>query len=138
MFDLNDEIISVVRQWVQKADNDLTAAAHTLRLRKNCPTDIVCFHAQQCVEKYVKALLVWRTIEFPRTHNLETLMALLPRSIAPLLTPEEQVRFTDYATVTRYPGDYDPIGLDEARWSVVVARRVRRHIRSLLPRETLP
>jgi HEPN domain-containing protein len=50
-----DEIILIVRQWVQKAENDLTNATFTLKLGAACPTDTVCFHAQQCVEKYLSA-----------------------------------------------------------------------------------
>lgn len=55
----NAETLRVVRQWVEKAENDLKNATHTLKLGRDCPTDTVCFHAQQCVEKYLKALLVW-------------------------------------------------------------------------------
>jgi HEPN domain-containing protein len=31
------------------------------------------FHAQQCVEKYLKALLVAPGLAFPRTHDLTAL-----------------------------------------------------------------
>ena len=48
------EVLRVVEEWVSKAENDLRAATHTLKLESNCPTDTVCFHAQQCVEEYVK------------------------------------------------------------------------------------
>jgi len=45
-----DTLLAVVREWVVKAENDLKTAAHTLKLKEECPTDTVCFHAQQCVE----------------------------------------------------------------------------------------
>lgn len=137
MLEANDEVLQVVRQWAQKADNDLTTAAHTLQLGETCPTDTVCFHAQQCVEKYLKALLAWRGIDFPKTHNLGALLALLPPRVRLDLTAEEQERLTDYATVTRYPGDYDAIPLAEAQQAVTVARRVRNQIRKRLPKEAL-
>jgi len=35
------------------------------------------FHAQQAVEKAIKAVLTSMSIEFPRTHNLAMLVALL-------------------------------------------------------------
>jgi HEPN domain-containing protein len=132
-----DEVLRVVQQWVQKAENDLKNAAYTLQMREACPTDTVCFHAQQCVEKYVKALLVLNEIDFPWTHNLSELIAHLPARARPNLTPEEQERLTDYATVTRYPGDYESIPLAEARRAVRIARRARREIRKLLPRKAL-
>jgi HEPN domain-containing protein len=54
-----------VREWVTKAENDLKNAAHTIKLGERCPTDSVCLHAQQCVEKYVKAVLVLEGTDFP-------------------------------------------------------------------------
>ncbi len=137
MFATDPEVIRVVSEWVQKAENDLTTAAHTLKLAKASPTDTVCFHAQQCVEKYLKALLVYHELDFPKTHNLRALLARLPARAQPDLTVEEQHILTRYATVTRYPGDYSAIPLSEARNSVKVAQRVRRQIRKRLPKEAL-
>src|SRR5947209_14193417 len=94
-------IITVLREWLRKADNDLTTAAHTLKLGDACPTDTVCFHAQQCVEKYVKALLVFRATPFPRTHEIPVLRALLPPKLRPKLAPKVQERLTDYAVIVR-------------------------------------
>ncbi len=111
-------------QWLTKADNDLTTAEHTLTLGEDCPNDTVCFHAQQCVEKSVKALLVACAVDVPRLHDLGVLIDLLPAGVEVPISAEEQELLTDYATVTRYPGDWDPIGADEARAAVAVARRV--------------
>ena len=113
-----DRVAAVVREWVAKAENDLKNAAHTLELGTDCPTDTVCFHAQQCVQKYVKALLTNLAVDPPRTHDIEELVARLPEEAAVNLSVEEQRRLTDYATVTRYPGDYEPITLGEARKAV--------------------
>jgi len=132
------EVLVVVRGWAQKAENDLTTAAHTLKLGAEAPTDTICFHAQQCVEKYLKALLVCHGIEFGRIHHLSTLLALLPEAVRPDLSPEEQERLTEYAVTTRYPGDYEPISVDEAREAVRMARRVRAEIRRRLPEADLP
>jgi HEPN domain-containing protein len=133
----DDELLSVVRQWVQKAENDLKNATYTLRMGKNCPTDTVCFHAQQCAEKYLKALLVLQGLDFPRTHDMSQLIALLPAQSRPTLSPEEQERLTDYATVTRYPGDYEPISLTETRRALRIARQIRSAIRKRLPKKVL-
>jgi HEPN domain-containing protein len=123
---------SVVGEWVQKAENDLLTAVHTLKLGRTCPTDTVCFHAQQCVEKYVKALLVHLGTELPRTHHIGALVSLLPPGQRPVLTAAEELRLTSYAAMTRYPGTYKPISLSEARKAVAVARRVRRDVRKHL------
>lgn len=129
--------IEVLRQWVQKAENDLTNAAHALKLGKHCPADTICFHAQQCVEKYLKALLAKHAIDFPKTHNIARLLELTPPRARPKLSRAEQLQLTDYATVTRYPGDYPLPTVTEARAAVRLARRVRSHIRKRLPKEAL-
>jgi len=105
-----------------------------LKLAAECPTDTVCFHAQQCAEKYLKALLVLDGIDFPKTHDIERLTALLVARADICLTTEEQGRLTDYAITTRYPGTGE-IFLTEARRAVTLARRVRKQVRNLLPDE---
>jgi hypothetical protein len=75
---VEDKVVAVIREWVNKAENDLKAAAQILKLGDECPTDTVCFHAQQCVEKYLKALLVSKGIAFPKIHDVEELVAKVP------------------------------------------------------------
>jgi HEPN domain-containing protein len=130
-------VIVVVREWLAKADNDLLTASHTLTLGLNCPTDTVCFHAQQCVEKYIKALLVFRGTPFPKTHDLARLRALLPPKLPLSLDRNSQKRLTDYAVETRYPELDLEIPLAQARKEVAIARRVRREVRRLLPKAAL-
>lgn len=131
------DVVSVVRNWIRKAENDLITASHTLRLGKRCPTDTVCFHAQQCVEKYLKALLVLHGVDFPRTHDLGVLSLRFPPKAALDVSPEELDRMTEYATTSRYPGDYEPISMAEARRAVGISRRFRAAIRKQLPRFVL-
>jgi HEPN domain-containing protein len=69
-----------VRLWLEKARNDLRNAEHTLTMAAECPFDTICYHAQQCVEKCLKGLLVWHSIDFPKTHDLGALLSLLPSS----------------------------------------------------------
>ena len=134
-----ERVLHLVQQWVAKAENDLQNAAHTLRLGDAGPMDTVCFHAQQCVEKYLKALLCYYEIDFYRTHDIGALLALLPIHLRPEITPEEQARLSDYAVVMRYPGDYEPVALAEAERAVQIARRVRTQVRQRLPKaSTIP
>lgn len=137
MFADDPELINTLREWVQKAENDLVSAVQILKLGVHSPTDSVCFHSQQCVEKYLKALLINLGRDFPKTHNVRVIVALLPANLRPALSASEQQVLTDYATVTRYPGDYGTIPLAEARAAVKIARRVRRHIRARLPKPAL-
>jgi HEPN domain-containing protein len=128
------DVLSVAGAWVEKAENDLRNAQHTLTLNdEECPFDTVCFHAQQCAEKYLKALLTLHQIEFPRTHDLTELVALLPAGIRFLVPSDELVVITPYAVEARYPGDWGrPVRADAVR-AVQIARRVRTAVRSQLP-----
>lgn len=133
----NNPQLAVLRQWVEKAEHDLTAAGQIQKLGKEAPTDMVCFHAQQCVEKYLKAILVDEAIPFTKTHDIEILMNLIPPRRRPTITPTEQRLFTSYAVVVRYPQAGLAIRLRESRSAVAIARRVRREVRRSLPRPAL-
>ena len=133
MAKLHDEVLKLVRQWVERAEEDLRNAEYTLTLEENCPVGTVCFHAQQCVEKYLKALLVLQGVDFPKIHSIPELFALVPASVRPDLSAEEQEQLTDYATVCRYPGDWEPLTREEAELAVKAARRIREAVRKHLP-----
>jgi len=126
-----------VKQWVVVAEGDLRNAEYTLTMPENCPLGTVCFHAQPTVEKYLKALLLSWSIEFPRIHDIAELRQLLPAEAAFPLTPEEQQRLTDYAVVARYPGEWEEIAQEEAEEAVRLTRMVRDAVRSSLPRGAL-
>ena len=123
------------RAWIKKAESDLTTAEHTLTLKENCPFDIVCFHAQQCAEKYLKALLVSRSVDFPRTHDLRLLMQRIPPDTNLRLRIEEVVSLNRYTIEARYPGDWEPFNRKEAEKAVAVARKVRKAVKEIFPDE---
>lgn len=60
----------IVRQWLARAEQDMKASEALLAAE---PPFLYpsCFHAQQASEKYLKALLTWHQIEFPKTHAIE-------------------------------------------------------------------
>ncbi len=66
----------LVNEWLQKADPDLRLAEFLLA--ENAPFwDAIAYHCQQAVEKYLKAFLVSRQIEFPKTHNIRELLGFV-------------------------------------------------------------
>jgi HEPN domain-containing protein len=93
-------------EWVEKAEGDFATASREIRVRKAPNFDAVCFHAQQCAEKYLKALLQEADLPFGRTHHLIALLDLLV-SIFPsweLLRPQLQ-NLNAYSVAIRYPGE---------------------------------
>ncbi len=123
------------RAWIKKAESDLITAEHTLTLKENCPFDMACFHAQQCAEKYLKALLVSRSVDFPKTHDLRLLMQRILADINLRLRIEEVVSLNRYTIEARYPGDWEPFNRKEAEKAVAIARKVRRAVKEFLPNE---
>ena len=65
-------------EWVTKAEGDFATAGRELRARKAPNYDAACFHAQQCAEKYLKALLQEANMPSGRTHNLIALLEAAP------------------------------------------------------------
>jgi len=126
-----------VFQWIDKADHDLLAAEHIMTLEGSELTDIVCFHCQQCAEKYVKALLVSVGVHFPKTHDLRLLLDLVPMHVLPDLSRTRVIALNRYVIEGRYPGDWEPITLEEAQEALSTAREVRVAVRAMLPKEML-
>jgi len=131
------DITTEIRRWVEKAEHDLRNAEYVLTLKEDCPTDTVCFHCQQCAEKYLKALLVSLGIAFPKTHDLVVLFNLNPSESGLSLQVEEVQPLNRYSVEARYPGDWDPIDTQEAAEAVNMARGVRKAVRSVLPKGVL-
>ncbi len=132
------ETIRSVRQWIEKAEHDLIAAEHTLTLKENCPLDTVCFHSQQCAEKYLKAFLVQQSIGFPKTHDLRVLMQLIPSDLSLLgLDIAEVLKLNRYTIEARYPGEWEPITREEAEQAVAIAKTVREAVRAHLRSDAL-
>lgn len=130
---VSPEVLAVVRQWIERAEHDLTNAEHTLTLMQNCPYDTACFHSQQCSEKYLKALLAFHRIDFPRTHDLTELFALIPAGARPAILTTELAELTPYAVEARYPGDWDPQTRADAARAIECALSIRAAVRTCLP-----
>ena len=121
---MNDKA-SHARQWLAKADSDLTASRHLLD--GGGPYDAVCFHAQQAAEKALKAWSAIADVPIPRTHNLEDLQALclaLPQ-MAPASGLEvlDLSDLTPFAVAARYDIEFWPERV-EADAAVAIASRV--------------
>lgn len=96
----------VSREWIAKAEGDFATMEREARARKNPNFDAVCFHAQQCAEKYLKAVLIKAGLSFPKTHDLVVLLDL----VLPVEPLWESCRanlgfLSGFAVAFRYPGD---------------------------------
>jgi len=122
---------SIVSEWVEKAEGDFQTAEREMRARKAPNYDAVCFHAQQCAEKYLKAFLIHRQIPFRPIHDLEVLLGLItPISADFEFTRDLLLLLNDYAVDIRYPSEFAT--KDEARAAMKAMRTVRAFMRQKL------
>ncbi len=131
------EARAISRQWVEKAEHDLKNAEHTLVLGNDCPFDTVCFHAHQCVEKYLKAVLTTSGVDFPRTHDLTELHRRLPTRLRTTIPIADLAELNPYAIEARYPGPWEPQSRDNAVRAVEIAHRAREVLRKRFPEDAL-
>ena len=95
---------AITRQWVRKAENDLAAARRLLQI-KPILSDEVCFHCQQAIEKYFKAVLAEHGMPIQKTHDLTILLhQLIPVDATLISLSRGLKRVTRYAVEYRYPG----------------------------------
>ena len=97
-----------IKEWVRKAEADRLAARRALRdaRRRKDQAEIACFHAQQCAEKYLKAVLAFRGKPAPRTHDLLALAKMLEDcGIAAEPMKAGFRELNRYAVEIRYPGE---------------------------------
>jgi HEPN domain-containing protein len=122
---------STVKEWVSQAEGDYAAAARELRATESPNYEAVCFHAEQCAEKLMKALLIHLGVTPPHTRDLVSLDRLLAPVCPGWSWPVEQLRLLARAAVDfRYPGE--SADEDEACESFQIATRMRATLRCLL------
>jgi HEPN domain-containing protein len=90
--------------WLARAESSL-ALARVESAHNRIFLEDLAFHAQQAVEKALKAVLVSRRVKVPRTHDVGELLTRLSASgvqVPPELHPA--AKLTPYAVEARYPG----------------------------------
>ena len=105
---LDPDAESLLLEWIEKAEADLEAAAllvpnvaSNIRLR-----EIIGFHCQQAVEKYLKALLTYYQVEFPKTHHIQRLLILVSGANREAAEALNGARWLGpFGVDIRYPGD---------------------------------
>ena len=121
----------ITKEWVFKAEEDIYSADLLMHAGETPVPDYVCFHCQQCAEKYLKAYLQEHEIEFERKHDLNPLLELCVASDKEFEILENDLRELDrYAVIVRYPGIV--VKADTAEEALNAAGRVRKFIRKKL------
>ncbi len=125
----------LVEEWVEKAEEDYQTAEYLYSKSKEKFLTIICFHAQQSVEKYLKALLTKYKISPPKTHSLEALLDLIVSSVPEFEEYDELFEsLTPYSVEYRYPGvSATP---EDAQQCMEIAQKLRCRFREVLESES--
>lgn len=131
-------LIAETRAWLSKAAKDLAAAQYELLATPPFAEDVL-FHAQQAVEKSLKAFLTWHGNPFRKTHNLVELgeaCAGIDTTLEPSL--RRAAPLTEYAWKFRYPGNVEEPTSDEAAAALSTAIDVYGIVLDRLPDQVKP
>jgi len=118
-------------EWVAKAEGDFAIIERESLVTENPNYDGICFHAQQCAEKYLKARLCEVDVKFGKIHDLAALLDQV-LDVQPLweVFREDLAYLSDFAVAFRYPGE--SADADAASDAQLRCRRFREAAREAL------
>lgn len=113
--------LDLAKQLLRRAADDEAAAKALLHV--GAVTDVIVgFHAQQAVEKSIKAVLAANGVDFPFSHDIGRLAALASKAGHPLPNALRNAdELSAYAGALRYEPD-DPQSVDRGtglRWATI-------------------
>jgi HEPN domain-containing protein len=119
-----DEIIL----WIIKGDHDLgTAKVTYLHIPEYL--DTVTFHCQQAVEKYLKAYLIFQSLEFRFSHDLVYLLDLITQKDSDFENYYNTVsELQGYAVEIRYPNETIFLSNEKVENAMMIAKDVREFV----------
>jgi HEPN domain-containing protein len=121
----------LVHDWVDHAEQDWNALNTLLSGDLERSTNPAATNAQQCAEKYLKALIVAEGEDPPRTHQLQSLLELLLPAYPQLaVLATACARLEGYAVATRYPGSWTSV--QDAEEAARMSGQVRIAVRDIL------
>lgn len=122
-----DDKITIVKEWLRFASNDISCAKHSLSMRP-VPLEIICYLCEQAAEKALKGYLVYQNVEPPKTHILKLLCKMctdIDKSFEEITV--QCGNLTLYAVQPRYPFEIE-ITENDMRKAILDADRVMKFI----------
>jgi len=106
--------------WIERAKSSYEIAKTAIN--NNIYYEDLCYQSQQAVEKALKGLLIYYSVDPEFTHNI----GLLLNELEKLTKIPENIKLatnvTKYAIITRYPGEYDEITKENYEESIKIAK----------------
>ena len=103
---MNQQKETYIKNWLIKANEDIAVVNQLSSEQPEFYTTAISFHAQQAVEKFLKSFLIYNDIEFPRTHDVDYLLAECIKIDKDGFNNIDLKSLNDYAVTVRYPDDF--------------------------------
>jgi len=120
-----------LNNWIYRAREDISVMDNLAKAGIEYYTSTICFHAQQAVEKYLKAFLIFHDVDFPRTHDVDFLL-LECRKIDKDNFEFDFKSLTEFGVSVRYPDDFYVPGVDETNEYMNIAQEVAKAVEKLI------
>ncbi len=115
-----------VKDWLKKAESDFKVIEHEMSLESDeVVKDAVCFHCQQAIEKYLKAVMIIDNIDVPRTHSIEYLIQKVSNK-HPEFGTLKLKDISMFGVQYRYPDNYYVPPLKEVIFYVELANSIKK------------
>jgi HEPN domain-containing protein len=129
---VNDSLKDYVNKWLFRANEDVAVIQNLTQSDRQTYASTICFHAQQAVEKYLKALLAHKGVDFPRTHDIDFLLSECRNVTSGELDHVDPKSLTDFGVSVRYPDDFYIPDPAETMYYAQLAQDVKRIVETLI------
>ena len=128
---MNEEKKNYIKNWLYRANEDISVINTLIKYGTDYYTSTICFHAQQAVEKFLKAFLVYHDIDFPRTHDVDFLL-LECQKINKETFAIDLKSLADFGVTLRYPDDFYIPNVKEALEYKDIAVEIKNIVENLI------
>jgi len=95
-----------ISAWLDYARRDYDIALHLSNTFRPMPTENICYNSQQAIEKSLKGILILRTGDYRKTHDIRELHQMCKEAGVDFgLQPSTTRTLTRFATKSRYPDE---------------------------------
>ncbi|MCD4680257.1 MAG: HEPN domain-containing protein [Bacteroidales bacterium] len=112
----------LIVEWMKFASEDYETAKFLTGMIPE-PLEIICFHCQQAAEKALKAYLIRKDIQPPKTHDLDELIDLCSENEVNQKLRENCILLNGYSVITRYPSPQELI-VEDREMAINAAKTV--------------
>ena len=112
-------------KWLKYAQHDMDIASHLNEIYRPYPTNTICLHSQQSVEKAYKAILAYHDVKIPKIHDIRKLQEETIKC-EPNVSIDAKIadKITMFAVESRYPDRVFDFTEEDAKLGLKYAKQV--------------